>query len=122
MAIKNRQQKDDRRKKRNRYNLKKTGVSRPRLSVYRSNQNIYAQIIDDINGKTLLSASTMGKEFKTKKVFGGNVAAAQEVGAMIAKLAKNSGLTEVVFDRGSYIYHGRVKALAEAARGNGLVF
>ena len=66
MAIKNRQQKDDRRKKRNRYNLKKTGVSRPRLSVYRSNQNIYAQIIDDANGKTLLSASTMSKEFKSK--------------------------------------------------------
>ena len=122
MAIKNRQQKDDRRKKRNRYNLKKTGVSRPRLSVYRSNQNIYAQIIDDVNGKTLLSASTMGKEFKTKKAFGGNVAAAQEVGAMIAKLAKDSGVKDVVFDRGSYIYHGRVKALAEAARGNGLVF
>jgi len=121
MAIKNRQI-DDRRRKRNRYNLKKNGVSRPRLSVYRSNQNIYAQIIDDINGKTLFSASTMDKEFKTKKLFGGNVSAAKEIGIIIAKLAKDSGLKEVVFDRGSYVYHGRVKALADAARGNGLVF
>jgi large subunit ribosomal protein L18 len=121
MTLKNKQ-KDDRRKKRNRYNLKKNGISRLRLSVHRSNQNIYAQIIDDINGKTLLSASTMDKEFKTKNIFGGNVAAAQEIGSMIAKLAKDSGVKEVVFDRGSYIYHGRVKALAEAARGNGLVF
>ncbi len=114
--------KDDRRKKRTRFNLKKNSGSRPRLSVYRSNQHIYAQIIDDINGKTLLSASTMNKEFKTKKAFGGNISAAQEIGSLIAKLAKDSGLKEVVFDRGSYIYHGRVKALAEAARGNGLVF
>ena len=121
MTLKNKQ-KDDRRRKRNRYNLKKNGIARLRLSVHRSNQNIYAQIIDDINGKTLLSASTMDKEFKTKKIFGGNVAAAQEIGSMIAKLAKDSGVKEVVFDRGSYIYHGRVKALAEAARGNGLVF
>ena len=121
MTIKNKQQ-DDRRKKRNRYNLKKNGVSRPRLSVFRSNQHIYAQIIDDINGKTLFSASTMDKKFKGKKAFGGNIAAAQEIGTLIAKLAKDSGLKEVVFDRGAYLYHGRVKALAEAARGNGLVF
>lgn len=121
MTINNKQQ-DDRRKKRNRYNLKKNGIARPRLSVFRSNQHIYAQIIDDINGKTLFSASTMDKEFKDKKVFGGNVVAAQEIGALIAKFAKDSGLKEVVFDRGAYLYHGRVKALAEAARGNGLVF
>ena len=115
--------KDSRQRVRYAIRKKVSGTSeRPRLAIFRSNKEIYAQIIDDINGKTLLSASTMDKEFKTKKIFGGNVAAAQEIGSMIAKLAKDSGVKEVVFDRGSYIYHGRVKALAEAARGNGLVF
>ena len=80
------------------------------------------EIIDDINGKTLFSASTMDKKLKGKKAFGGNIAAAQEIGTLIAKLAKDSGLKDVVFDRGAYLYHGRVKALAESARGNGLVF
>ena len=98
---------DEKRKKRNRYNLNKVS-SRLRLSIYRSNQNIYAQVIDDISGKTIIAASTMGKEFKSKKKFGGNVAAAEEIGSSIAKLAVKAGVKEVVFDRGSYIYHGRV--------------
>ncbi len=112
---------DEKRKKRNRFNLKNMS-SRLRLSVYRSNQNIYAQVIDDNSGKTILAASTMDKTFRAKKKFGGNVAAAEEVGSSIAKLAEKAGVKEVVFDRGSYIYHGRVKALAESARKNGLVF
>ena len=111
----------DRRKNRNRFNLKK-GNTRLRLSVYRSNQNIYAQVIDDKTGKTLLASSTMDKEFRTKKKFGGNISAAEEIGNSIAKLALKAGVKEVVFDRGSYIYHGRVKALAESARKSGLVF
>jgi large subunit ribosomal protein L18 len=121
MAL-NKQQKDNKRKNRNRYSIKKYNGSKPRLCVYRSNQHIYAQIIDDINGKTLFSASTMDKDFKKKKAFGGNISAAQEIGSVIAKVASDSGLKEVVFDRGAYLYHGRVKALAEAARGNGLIF
>ena len=121
MAL-NKQQRDNKRKNRNRYSLKKHNTSKPRLSVYRSNQHIYAQIIDDINGKTLCAASTMDKDFKKKKSFGGNITAAQEIGSTIAKIASDSGVVDVVFDRGAYLYHGRVKALAEAARGNGLKF
>jgi large subunit ribosomal protein L18 len=121
MAL-NKQQKDNKRKNRNRYSLKKHAGSRPRLSVYRSNQHIYAQIIDDDLGKTLCAASTMDKDFKKKKTFGGNISAAQEIGSLIAKIANDTGVKEVVFDRGAYLYHGRVKALAEAARGNGLIF
>ncbi len=94
-------------------------TARPRLDVYRSNANIYAQIIDDENGVTLLSASTLDKEFEG---YGGNKEAAKAVGAMIAKRALERGITEVVFDRGGYVYHGRVQALAEAAREGGLKF
>ncbi len=94
-------------------------TARPRLDVYRSNANIYAQIIDDENGVTLLSASTLDKEFEG---YGGNKDAAKAVGAMIAKRALERGITEVVFDRGGYVYHGRVQALAEAAREGGLKF
>lgn len=94
-------------------------AARPRLDVFRSNQNIYAQIIDDENGVTLLSASTLEKEFEG---YGGNKEAAKAVGAMIAKRALERGITEVVFDRGGYVYHGRVQALAEAAREGGLKF
>jgi len=121
MAL-NKQKRDIKRKNRNRYSLKKHSGSKPRLSVYRSNQHIYAQIIDDINGTTLYAASTMDKDFQKKKAFGGNIAAAKEIGSIIAKTASKAGVKEVVFDRGAYLYHGRVKALAEAARGNGLVF
>ena len=93
---------------------------RPRLNVFRSNANIMAQIIDDSKGVTLVSASTLEKELKIKN--GGNVEAAKLIGAEIAKRAKKAKITKVVFDRGGYLYHGRVKALAEAARENGLEF
>ncbi len=91
----------------------------PRLCVYRSNSNIYAQIIDDVAGNTLVSCSTLDKEIKTKHA---NKEAAKEVGALIAKKATEKNITEVVFDRGGYIYHGVIKELAEAARENGLKF
>lgn len=102
-----------------RENLKGTST-RPRLNVFRSNANISAQIIDDEKGVTLVSASSLEKELKLKN--GGNVEAAKVVGAEIAKRAKKAKIKEVVFDRGGYLYHGRVKALAEAARENGLEF
>ena len=94
-------------------------AARPRLNVFRSNANIYAQIIDDENGVTLLSASTLDKDFDG---YGGNKEAAKAVGTMIAKKAAEKGITEVVFDRGGYVYHGRVKELADAAREGGLKF
>ncbi len=92
----------------------------PRLNVFRSNTGIYAQIIDDENKKTLVSASSLDKELKLKN--GSNVEAASKVGELIAKKAKDANITKVVFDRGGYLYHGRVKALADAARENGLEF
>lgn len=92
---------------------------RPRLNVFRSNANIYAQIIDDINGVTLVSASTLDKDFDGAA---GNAEAAKKVGLKIAERAKEKGITEVVFDRGGYIFHGRVAALAEGAREGGLAF
>lgn len=91
----------------------------PRLNVFRSNANIYAQIIDDVKGVTLCAASTLDKEFNGK---GSNKEAAREVGKMIAKRAAEKGITEVVFDRGGYIFHGRVKELADGAREGGLNF
>ena len=94
-------------------------AERPRLCVYRSNTNLYAQVIDDVAGKTLVSASTLDKDVKTKHA---NKEAAKEVGALIAKKAKANKIEEVVFDRGGYIYHGVVKELAEAAREGGLKF
>ena len=94
-------------------------ADRPRLCIYRSNTNIYAQIIDDVQGMTLVSASTLDKAVKTKHA---NIEAAKEVGALIAKKATEKNITEVVFDRGGYIYHGVIKELAEAAREGGLVF
>ncbi|HOQ01327.1 MAG TPA: 50S ribosomal protein L18 [Acetivibrio clariflavus] len=95
---------------------------RPRLNVYRSLKHMYAQIIDDTTGKTLVAASTLDKEIKGKLSFGGNKEAAKEVGKLIATKAINNGIKKVVFDRGGYIYHGRVKELAEAAREAGLEF
>ena len=92
---------------------------RPRLCVFRSESNIYAQIIDDVAGNTLVSASTVEKDFEGK---GGNIEAAKKVGTLVAERALKKGVEEVVFDRGGYIYHGRVKALAEAAREGGLKF
>ncbi len=107
------------RHKRIRENLHGT-ADRPRLNVFRSNANITAQIIDDDKGITLVSASTLEKELKITN--GGNVEAAKKIGEEIAKRAKKANITKVVFDRGGYLYHGRVKALAEAARENGLEF
>jgi len=95
---------------------------RPRLSIFRSGKQIYAQVIDDIQGKTLAAASTLDKELKEKLKSGANVTAATEVGKLVAKRAKKNGVAKVVFDRGRYIYHGRVKALAEGAREGGLDF
>ena len=94
-------------------------ASRPRLNVFRSSSNIYAQIIDDVKCVTLCAASTLDKEFTGN---GGNKEAARKVGEMIAKRAAEKGITEVVFDRGGYIFHGRVKELAEGAREGGLKF
>lgn len=107
------------RHKRVRKNLSGT-AARPRLNVFRSNANITAQIIDDEKGVTLVSASSLEKELNIKN--GGNIEAAKIIGAEIAKRAKKAKIKEVVFDRGGYLYHGRVKALAEAARENGLEF
>jgi large subunit ribosomal protein L18 len=92
---------------------------RPRLAVYRSVAHIYAQVIDDTAGKTLVSASSVDKGGKTN---GGNVAAAKAIGKLVAERAKEKGIGKVVFDRGGYLYHGRVKALADAARAAGLEF
>ncbi|MEG0978993.1 MAG: 50S ribosomal protein L18 [Oscillospiraceae bacterium] len=91
----------------------------PRLNVFRSLNHIYAQLIDDVSGKTLVSASSVEKDFKD---YGGNKAAAREVGKLLAKRAAKNKITEVVFDRGGYVYHGRVQELAEGAREGGLKF
>ena len=100
-----------------------TGTAqRPRLCVFRSSNNIYAQIIDDANRVTLTAASSLDAEVKGAVNHGGNKEAAKMVGAMIAKRAIEKGITEVVFDRGGYLYHGRVQVLAEAAREAGLKF
>jgi large subunit ribosomal protein L18 len=96
---------------------------RPRLNIYRSLNHIYAQVIDDANGVTIASASTVaGKKAKGTKTTGGNLGSAKEVGKQIAQKAREKGVKKVVFDRGGYIYHGRVKALADAAREAGLEF
>lgn len=95
-------------------------AARPRLNVFRSSKHIYAQLIDDVSGHTLVSASSLDKELGLAS--GSNVEAAKAVGSLIAKRAQEKGYTEVVFDRGGYLYHGRVKALAEAAREGGLQF
>lgn len=96
--------------------------TRPRLSVHRSNKHIYAQIIDDQAGKTLVSASTAEKSVLAEGANGGNKAAAEVIGKLIAERATGKGLKEVVFDRGQYRYHGRIAALADAARAAGLEF
>lgn len=97
-------------------------AERPRLNVFRSLSNIYAQIIDDATGKTLVSASTIDKDVKAAVEYGGNIAAAKIVGKALGERAKAAGIEQVVFDRGGLIYHGRVAALAEAAREVGLDF
>lgn len=95
---------------------------RPRLNIYRSLNNVYAQIIDDLAGKTLVSASTLDSELKGKLEGTANKAAARAVGKLVGERAKNAGIEKVVFDRGGYIYHGKVKELAEGAREAGLEF
>ena len=95
---------------------------RPRLNVFRSTKHIYAQVIDDANGVTIASASSMDPELKDSITNGGNVDAAKKVGELVAKRALEKGLTEVVFDRGGYLYHGRIQALADGAREAGLKF
>ncbi|MCK8824363.1 50S ribosomal protein L18 [Fuchsiella alkaliacetigena] len=95
---------------------------RPRLNVYRSLKNIYAQLIDDLAGETLVAASTQDSVIRDQIDYGGNVEAAEEVGKLIAERALEAGIEKVVFDRGGNNYHGRIKALAEAARENGLKF
>src|SRR5918912_2805718 len=112
----------DRRKARVRRALKEAAGGRPRLSVFRSSKQIYAQIIDDARGHTLAAASSLEKETRGKLRTGANKEAAAEVGRMIAQRAVQAGIKQVVFDRGSYLYHGRVKALADAAREGGLEF
>ena len=110
----------EKRRRRNRTALRVRGGGRPRLSVHRSGKHIYAQVIDDAEGKTLAAASTIDKD--VKGATGATVAAAQEVGKRVAEAAKKAGITQVVFDRGGFLYHGRVKALADAARESGLEF
>ncbi|WP_428910404.1 50S ribosomal protein L18 [Niallia sp. Krafla_26] len=110
-----------RKKRHARVRTKLSGTAaRPRLNVFRSNKHIYAQLIDDVNGVTLASASTLDKEINLDTT--GNADAAVKVGELVAKRAVEKGVKEVVFDRGGYLYHGRVQALADAARENGLEF
>ncbi len=97
-------------------------AARPRLAVFRSLSHIYAQLVDDDAAKTLVAADSRSKAFRGQHTTGGNVAAAKAVGALLAERAKTHGIERVVFDRGGYMYHGRVKALADAARSGGLVF
>ena len=111
-----------RRKHRTRFKLAKVTKGRARLSIFRSKLHIYAQVINDETHRTLAAASTLDKELKGKIKTTSNVAAAEEVGKLVAKRAAKAGVKKVVFDRGAYLYHGRVKALADAARGNGLSF
>ena len=111
----------ERRKLRVRRTLK-ARTDRPRLSVFRSSQHIYAQIIDDASGKTLAAASTLEKDMRTSLKTGADKAAATAVGKLVAERAKKAGVSKVVFDRGAYLFHGRIKALADAAREGGLAF
>ena len=111
-----------RRKQRIRLAVRRSGAGRPRLSVFRSSKHIYAQVIDDQKGETLASASSLEKAMRENSKTGANIDAAKAVGKLLAERAVKNGVTEVVFDRGGYLYHGRVKALADAARESGLSF
>ena len=111
-----------RRSHRVRHTLKRVANGRARLSVFRSSKHIYAQVIDDTAGKTLAAASTLDRDLKTSLPKGCDLAAALAVGKLVAERALKAGVKDVVFDRGGYLYHGRVKALAEAAREAGLNF
>ena len=102
--------------------IKAVANGRPRLSVHRSSKNIYVQVIDDVAGRTLAAASTLDADLRSKLKTGADVEAAAAVGKLVAERATKAGVKEVVFDRGAFIYHGRIKALAEAARKGGLSF
>lgn len=112
----------ERRKKRTRFAIKATAHGRPRLSVFRSGRHIYAQIIADDDGRTVAAASSVDTDLKGKLKLGATKEAATEVGKLLAERAVKAGVKEVVFDRGGYMYHGRIKALADAAREAGLSF
>lgn len=112
----------DRRRARLRYQIKVKGAGRPRLSVFRSGRHIYAQVIDDVAGKTVAAASTVEKDLRGSLKTGADKDAAVTVGKLVAERALAAGVSSVVFDRGPFLYHGRVKALAEAAREGGLSF
>jgi large subunit ribosomal protein L18 len=112
-----------RKKRQARIRRRVSGVpERPRLCVFRSDRHIYAQVIDDTTGKVLVSASSLAKEFKDQGLKGSGIAGAKAVGALVAARATDKGIAKVVFDRSGFIYHGRVKALADAAREKGLQF
>ena len=111
-----------RRRQRVRSNLRRVANNRPRLSVFRSSKHIYAQIIDDTAGRTVAAASSLDGGLKTRLKGGADVAAASAVGKLIAERARAAGIERVVFDRGAYLFHGRIKALADAAREGGLDF
>ncbi|ODT15620.1 MAG: 50S ribosomal protein L18 [Kaistia sp. SCN 65-12] len=112
----------ERRAARVRRALRKVANGRPRLSVYRSSEHIYAQVIDDAEGRTLASASTLEKDLRASLKTGADKAAAEAVGKLVAERAKAAGVSQVIFDRGGYLFHGRVKALADGAREGGLDF
>ena len=112
----------ERRKRRTRHRLRKVERLKPRLSVFRSGKHIYAQVIDDLAGRTVAAASTLDKNIRDGLKTGANRDAAAQVGKVIAERAKSAGVETVVFDRGGYLYHGRVKALGDAAREAGLKF
>ncbi|GAN76236.1 50S ribosomal protein L18 [Acidisphaera rubrifaciens] len=112
----------ERRQSRLRFQLRQKSSGRPRLSVFRSGKHIYAQVIDDAQGRTVAAASTLDKGLRESLRTGADKAAAAAVGTLIAERAKAAGISAVVFDRGAYLYHGRVKALADAAREGGLDF
>jgi large subunit ribosomal protein L18 len=113
---------EDRRKARVRRAIRKSANGRPRLSVFRSSKQIYAQIIDDARGHTVAAASSLEKDAREKLKTGANIDAAKEVGRLVAERAVAAGVKQVVFDRSGYLFHGRVKALADAAREGGLDF
>lgn len=112
----------ERRKRRTRYRMRHRGSERPRLSVFRSNKHIYAQVIDDRVGRTLASACSLEAELRATEAAGRGAALAQSIGKLVAQRAMAAGVTAVIFDRGGYRYHGQVQALADAAREAGLAF
>jgi large subunit ribosomal protein L18 len=121
--IKQKNRKENAQKRHGRIRTTIEGVpDKPRMAVYRSNKHIYAQIIDDTKGITLVSAGSIEKEVREKYKIGGNIQVAKEIGKLVAERAKKAGIEKIVFDRGGFLYHGRIAALADGAREEGLVF